>query len=140
MVARNHSKKECRLCQHHLPTKKSYGATISTLCSLKPSLLPHPARAKPQALSKNCIVLAAWGRCEVFCATTLDYSILLIWTIGNPRPRRSRSMGTSISIDPLSSMENSPRSIFRRSIPMESVVHVHGYPTLVATLLGVHWP
>src|SRR5271170_3008539 len=40
-------------------------------------------------------------------------------------------MGTSISVDPLSSVENTPRSIFRRSIPTESVVRVHGYPTLV---------
>src|SRR5208282_229726 len=39
-------------------------------------------------------------------------------------------MGTSISVDPLSSVENTPRSIFRRSIPTESVVCVHGYPTL----------
>src|SRR5271168_4535076 len=39
-------------------------------------------------------------------------------------------MGTSISVDPLSSVENTPRSIFRRSIPTESVVRVHGYPTL----------
>ena len=31
---------------------KSPTATISMLCSLKPSLLPHPAAARPQALSK----------------------------------------------------------------------------------------
>src|SRR5271154_5306978 len=34
--------------------------------------------------SPNCIVQAACGRFEVFCTTTLDYSIPLIWTVGNP--------------------------------------------------------
>src|SRR5271170_2565751 len=39
--------------------------------------------------SPNCIVKAACGRFEAFCTTTLDYSIPFIWTVGNPRVRRS---------------------------------------------------
>ena len=31
----------------------------------------------------NCVVQAACGRFEVFCTTTLDYSIPLIWTVGS---------------------------------------------------------
>ena len=85
----------------------------------------HIQRQQGPKHSPNCIVQSRLRRFEVFCTTVLDYSIPLVWTTGNPRVRRSRSMGTSISVDPLSSMENTPRSIFHRSIPTESVVHVH---------------
>src|ERR1700685_2247329 len=85
----------------------------------------HIQRQQGPKHSPNCVVQAGCGRFEVFCTTILDYSIPLIWTVGNPRIRRSRSMGTSISVDHLFSMENTPRSIFRRSTPTESVVRVH---------------
>src|SRR5271154_4494627 len=48
----------------------------------------------------NCVVQAACGRFEIFCTTTLDYSIPLIWTAGNPRLHRSLILyGKHSSID-----------------------------------------
>src|SRR5271170_2813838 len=65
---------------------KSPIATISMLCSLKPSLLPHPATARPQALSKLPL------------AVDLRYSVPPLWTIQSHLFGLSESKGTSISI------------------------------------------
>ena len=42
----------------------------------------HIQRQQCPKHSPNCIVQAACGRFEVFCTTTLNYSIPIIWTVG----------------------------------------------------------
>src|SRR5271155_3746375 len=82
--------------------------------------------------SPNCIVRVTSRLFGLFPPTILDYSIPSTWTIGiqgyvDPDPwiRRSPSIPYP-----------TPRSIFRRSIPRESVVRIHSYPTLVENKAG----
>ena len=99
------------------------------------------------------LLLPALGKHRVLSKLHCSSHLPPIWTIPshhfglfnpiyldyrNPRVRRSRSMDTSISVDPLPSQENTPRSIFRRSIPRESVVRVYSYPTLHTPLRQRH--
>jgi len=63
----------------NIPPGNSHTATISMLSSLKPSLLPHPSTAKPQALSNALykplavdLKYSVWHRFGSFNPTYLD--------------------------------------------------------------------
>src|SRR5271155_4521644 len=88
-IESRNSKKKCRLCQHHLPAKKSYGdnfhalltqtITITTSSDSKAPSTLQIALYKPLAVDLKYSVPPLW--------------IIQSWTVGNPRVRRSRSMG-----------------------------------------------
>ena len=109
-------------CQHHLPSKKSYGDNFHALLIQTITITTSSDSKAPSTLQ-----IALYKPLVV----DLKYSVPplwiihpLIWTVGNPRVRRSRSMGRSILDCLPRPLRRTPRSIFRRSIPSESAVRV----------------
>src|ERR1700731_3283441 len=72
MVARNHSKKERRLCQHHLPAKKSYRDNFHPLLAQTLTFSPSSDSKAPSTLQIALYKLLA---------VHLKYSVPPLWTI-----------------------------------------------------------